>query len=580
MPDSFDTLGPNLTFRILLNKTQQPMPPIYLLLISIGLAALLAACQNTETERADVIYYNATIWTGDEDQPTATAIGIKDGRILFVGEQPGDYEGPETHLVDLEGQLVLPGFIDNHTHFLSGGFYLGGIDLRPAQTPDEFIATVRDYVTDLPAGRWITNGDWDHEAWGGTLPTRAWIDSLTADHFVFVSRLDGHMALVNTPVLEAAGITKDTPDPEGGTIVRDPETGEPTGILKDEAMSLVYRIMPENSEEELDEAFLRAQGHALSLGVTQIHDVGSMGGWSDLATFRRAEEAGHRRLRIYSMVPLPSWQRMVDYIAEHGRGNDQVRWGGLKAFVDGSLGSTTAWFHEPYADAPETAGFTVNDTSELAAWIEAADGADLHLAVHAIGDRANDWLLDVFAGLPAKNGLRDRRSRIEHAQHLSRAAISRFAELGVIPSAQPYHAIDDGRWAEKRIGPERILTTYPFRSLLDADATLTFGSDWTVAPINPLEGIYAAVTRATLDGATPDGWVPEQKISVAEALRCYTAHNAFAGFQEDRLGRLKAGYLADMVVLSENIFEIEPARIREVEVLRTIIGGEEAFSRF
>ncbi len=555
------------------------MHPIYLLLVSLSLAAVFTACQTDTMEKADTIYFNATIWTGDEAQPKASCIAIKEGRILYVGDDASAYEGSATHLVDLQGQFVIPGLIDNHTHFLSGGFYLGGIDLRPAQTPAEFVQRVRDYVPTQANGRWITGGDWDHEAWGGELPDKAWIDSLTNEHFLFVSRLDGHMALANSAALQAAGITKDTPDPEGGTIVRNPETGEATGILKDEAMSLVYRVMPDRTEEELGEAFRRGRDHALSLGVTQIHDVGSFGGWTDLATFRRAAQAGENKLRIYSLVPIPSWQRLVDYMAEQGSGDDQVRWGGLKAFVDGSLGSTTAWFHEPYTDEPETAGFTVNDTTELADWIGAADAAGLHLAVHAIGDRANDWLLDVFAGLPEKNGTRDRRSRIEHAQHLSRAAISRFAELDVIPSAQPYHAIDDGRWAEKRIGPERIQTTYAFSSLMQADATLTFGSDWTVAPISPLEGIYAAVTRATLDDANPEGWVPQEKISVEEALRCYTLHNAYAGFQEDRLGRLKEGYLADMVVLSENLFEVNPAAIRNVSVLRTIIGGKEMYRR-
>lgn len=284
-------------------------------------------------------------------------------------------------------------------------------------------------------------------------------------------------------------------------------------------------------------------------------------------------------MRIYSFIPLSKWGELAEYVKNNGKGDDELRWGGLKGFVDGSLGSTTAWFYDPYNDEPETAGLVVTDTNDLRKWILAADSAGLQVAVHAIGDRANDWLLNVYQDAENRNGPRDRRFRIEHAQHLTREAIGRFAGLSVIPSMQPYHAIDDGRWAEKRIGPERIKTTYAFRSLLDANAPLTFGSDWTVAPLNPLEGIYAAVTRQTLDGANPNGWVPEEKITVEEALHCYTAANAYAGFQEDKLGILKPGCLADFVVLSENIFDIAPEQIKAVQVLRTVVGGKVAYQK-
>ncbi len=344
-------------------------------------------------------------------------------------------------------------------------------------------------------------------------------------------------------------------------------------------MSLVYAVMPERTEAELDEALQRAATHALSLGIAQVHDVGSFGGWPDLATYQRAKDKGELPLRIYSFIPLSKWEKLAAYVEENGTGDDWLRWGALKGFVDGSLGSTTAWFYDPYTDEPETAGLLVNDTTELRDWIIDADAAGLHVAVHAIGDRANNWLLDVYEEAIAKNGERSRRFRIEHAQHLASGAIGRFATLDVIPSMQPYHAIDDGRWAEKRIGPERIKTTYAFKSLLDAGAPLTFGSDWTVAPLNPLEGIYAAVTRRTLDGAHPEGWVPKEKITVEEALQCYTTANAYAGFQEDKVGMLRPGYLADLVVLSENIFEIPPEKIREVEVVRTVVGGKAAYER-
>lgn len=547
------------------------------LTIGLVLAGLLAGCA-IEPKPAELVLTGGTIWTGVPGAELESAIAIRDGRILHVGTdtEVRRLVGPGTREIDLDGRFVVPGFIDNHAHFMSGGFQLASVDLRSAATPTEFARRIGEFARTLPTGRWITGGDWDHELWGGELPRRDWIDSLTAEHPVFVSRLDGHMALANTAALERAGITAETPDPEGGTIVRDPKTGEPTGVLKDNAMALVERVIPAPSEAELDEAFRRAQEHALSLGVTLVND---MGNWSHLETYRRARRRGELKMRIYSFVPLSTWERLRDYIAREGDGDARLKWGGLKGFVDGSLGSTTAWFYDPYDDAPETAGLLTTDTTALRGWITGADAAGLHVTVHAIGDQANDWLLGVFADAETSNGRRDRRFRIEHAQHLTPEAIRRFAELGVIPSMQPYHAIDDGRWAEKRIGAERIRTTYAFRDLLDAGARLTFGSDWTVAPLDPLLGIYAAVTRRTIDGANPEGWVPDQKIAVDEALRAYTAANAYASYLETQLGTLEHDRRADLVVLSENLFEIDPNRIPEVEVEMTMVDGVVVYRR-
>ena len=499
-------------------------------------------------------------------------MAVKGEEIVAVGssEDIAALAGPKTAVVDLAGRFVVPGFIDNHTHFISGGLQLASVDLRDASTPAEFARRLAAFAQDTGDGRWITGGDWDHEAWGGELPHRNWIDTATPSNPVFVSRLDGHMALANSAALSLAGISATTPDPEGGTIVRDPGSGEPTGILKDAAMNLVFTHVPRASETEMDEALQRGMTHAVQQGVTQIVDMGS---WPHLETFGRAGRAHTLKLRVYSFVPLSTWARLRDYVGEQGRGGDWHRWGGVKGFVDGSLGSTTAWFHAPYDDAPHTSGLITTDTTALRALIDSADAAGLSLAVHAIGDKANDWLLDTFAALGAEHGPRDRRLRIEHAQHLTPAAIQRFGELGVIPGMQPYHAIDDGRWAEKRIGRQRIQTTYPFRSLLDAGAQLCFGSDWTVAPIAPLAGIYAAVTRRTLDGKNPAGWVPEEKISVEEALRCYTLNSAYAVSFELHTGTLEAGKLADFVVLSDDLFAIDPNDIAEVRVLLTVVGG-------
>lgn len=548
------------------------LPSIALLLFVL----LSIQCTRHEQSGAELVYYNAKIWTGNPEQPWASAIAISGDSIVAIGEDYHKWAGANTRLIDLDGKLVTPGFIDNHVHFLSGGFQLASVDLRAAKTPQEFIVRLADFAQKTPQGRWITGGDWDHEAWDGELPRKEWIDSVTAGIPVFVSRLDGHMGLANSAALKLAGISSKTPDPAGGSIVRDAK-GQPTGILKDEAMSLVFNVIPTPSEAQLDEALARAADFALGLGVTQVHDVSSFGGWTDLETYRRAHGDGKLPLRIYSFVNLGSWERLADFVKQNGRGDDMLWWGALKGFVDGSLGSTTAWFYEPFNDEPHTSGLVVTDTNDLRKWILAADAAQLHVGVHAIGDRANDWLLDVYEAADKQNGKRDRRFRIEHAQHLNVDALGRFASLGVIPSMQPYHAIDDGRWAEKRIGRKRCETTYAFRSLLDKNARLTFGSDWTVAPINPMEGIYAAVTRQTLDGKNPNGWIPEQKISVEEALRCYTINNAYAGFKENKTGALKPGFLADFVVLSDDIFEIQPTKIKEVKVLRTVIGGKERF---
>ena len=524
---------------------------------------------------ADLVFRGGVVWTGVPGAPAVEAIAVRGGRVAAMGsaEEADSWIGPETRVVELEGRALLPGFIDAHTHFLQGGFQLSSVDLRDAASPQEFARRIAAFAEGLPAGVWITGGDWDHERWGGELPRREWIDALTPDNPVFVSRLDGHMALTNTLALDAGGVTAATEDPAGGAIVRD-GAGRPTGVLKDEAMGLVGRAIPDRTEAELDAALQAAAAHALSLGVTQVHD---MGGWSGLEAYRRAHAAGELPLRVYAVVPMGGWERMRDFVSANGRGDDRLWWGGLKAFVDGSLGSTTAWFYDPYEDEPETSGLMTTDTAALRSWIGAADGAGLHVIVHAIGDRANDWLLDAYAEVAAANGERDRRFRIEHAQHLTREAIARFDDLGVIASMQPYHAADDGRWAQKRIGPERIRTTYAFRSLLDDGAALAFGSDWTVAPLSPLLGIDAAVTRRTIDGANPDGWVPEERISLEETLRAYTIGAATAGYMEDRVGTLEVGKYADLVVLAENVFALDEKELAGVRVDLTVVEGEIAY---
>ena len=532
--------------------------------------------------QADLILTKAKFWTASAALPSVEAIAIKADRIAAVGSEAEvlKWRGEKTILLELPGRLVVPGFIDNHTHFLDGGFQLSSVDLRPALNERDFAERLRQRAETLAAGQWITGGRWDHEAWpGAKLPTKELIDAVTSKNPVFVNRLDGHMGLANSLALRLAGITKSTPNPDGGLIVRDPETGEPTGILKDSAQALVSRHIPSATPQEEDEALRAAMKEAARFGVTSVQDITS---WSAFEAFRRAQARGMLTVRITARTPLSAWEKQADWVRKHSSGDDWLRLGGFKAFMDGSLGSTTAYFFEPYRDDPKTSGLLSGEAipeSKMLQRMLAADKAGLQLSIHAIGDRANHMLLDLFASVAKANGPRDRRFRIEHAQHLRPEDISRFAKLGVIPSMQPYHCIDDGRWAEKRIGPERIKTTYAFRSLLDHGARLTFGSDWTVAPINPLLGVYAAVTRRTLDDRNPHGWVPEEKISVEEAMKSYTINNAYASFDESRKGSLETGKLADVVVLDRDIFAIPPFQIPRASVLYTIVGGKIVYRR-
>jgi predicted amidohydrolase YtcJ len=386
------------------------------------------------------------------------------------------------------------------------------------------------------------------------------------------------MALANSAALRAAGISRSTRDIPGGVIVRDPATGEPTGILKDEAQTPVYAATPAFTPEQDDAALSRAMAFAASKGVTAAAMVSSP--WSELAALERARRAGRLTIRAAVFPPLSAWRQVADSMtARGGPGDDWIRLGGVKGYVDGSLGSSTALFYEPYNDEPGTRGIFVTTEDSLRAQIGGADSAGLQVIVHAIGERANGVLLDIFDSVAQAHGPRDRRFRIEHAQHLRREDIDRIAAQGVIASMQPYHVIDDGRWAEKRIGPERIRTTYAFRSLIDRKAHLAFGSDWTVAPIDPIIGLYSAVTRRTLDGKNPDGWIPEQAITLEEALRSYTYENAYAVFAEERRGMLKPGYLADLVLLDQDLGGIAPEQIETAKVRATIVGGRVVYQQ-
>jgi predicted amidohydrolase YtcJ len=534
---------------------------------------LAAAC----SPKADLAVFGR-VWTGDSATPWAGAVAVRGDTIIAVGDSTeiARLVGRGTERLDNGSDLVVPGFIDDHVHLFSGGFQLTSVDLKDADSPEELVRRVREHVSRLAPGEWMTGGDWDHERWPGTmLPDRSWIDSVTPRNPVFLSRYDGHMWLANSLALSAARLNRSAREIPGGEILRRRD-GELTGVLKDEAGDPVFAVIPAPSPAQLDSALARAMRHAGSLGVTGVASVSTS--WAEIAALHRAEAGGTLTFRVSNYVPLSQWRSAADSLRARGPGNDWIRTAGVKGVVDGSLGSTTALFDGPYLDAPRSRGLFTTPEDSLRQWIGAADSAGLHLVVHAIGDRANGVLLDIFDSVATAHGPRDRRFRVEHAQHLRAADIPRFAALSVIPSMQPYHAVDDGRWAAKRIGA-RIRTTYAFRSLLDAGARLVFGSDWTVAPLDPVQGIQAAVTRQTLDGQHPEGWVPEEKISVEEALRAYTVNNAYAVFAEDRRGRLAPGMLADLALLDRDLFRVAPPALGEARVRATVVGGTVVFRR-
>ncbi|MGB7394438.1 MAG: amidohydrolase [Pricia sp.] len=547
----------------------------YLLFQTIVGVLLLVSCQSDHVD-ADSIVYNAAIWTGNGDTPQAKAMAISGDTILEIGEDEivMKWKGENTILIDAKGHFVTPGFIDTHVHLISGGLSLSNINLRDAATPEAFSKRIADYAKNLEPGSWVLEGNWDHTLWGGELPNKNWIDEHTQENPVVVGRLDGHMILANSAALEIAGIDKNTPEVSGGEIVRN-EDGTPTGILKDNAMDLMFSKMPDMSETEKETTFKTAMEYLLSNGVTSVHDVNGLSSSSgSYGPAQKLRKAGELALRIYAIKPLRHWKELADTQYEDDK---WLKTGGLKGFVDGSLGSHTAAFKESYTDQPDDKGFFINSEEDLYGWISEADKADLQILVHAIGDRAIHSLLNIYERIIEQNGKKDRRLRIEHAQHIAPEDIKRFADLGVIASMQPYHAIDDGRWAEQLIGPQRIKTTYAFKSLIDAKATVVFGSDWAVAPATPLEGLYAAVTRRTLDDKNPNGWVPEQKITVQQALTAYTKDAAYASFEENIKGTLEKGKLADFVIIDKDLTQIDPDNIKDAKVLQTFVGGKKVF---
>jgi predicted amidohydrolase YtcJ len=556
-----------------------------------SILALAAYAFAASHPAADVLIVNAKVWTVDPGRPRAEAVAIVGDRIVAVGgnEDVREWQGPATVLLDARGQLLLPGFNDAHVHFASGGAQLDAVELNDATSTQELVRRLAERAAKTPKGAWIRGGDWDETKWTpAELPTKELIDPVTPDTPVFLSRYDGHMVLANSLALRLAGITSQTPDPVGGVIVRDAH-GNPTGALKDAAQNLLAAVIPPISRDERRRAIRRALAHAASLGVTSVQDMDGGGGgkFEDISVYGELLETGELTARVYVAPLITNVDAVAHLGIRHAFGGPYLRIGALKSFADGSLGSRTAYFFAPYLDSPRASeagnrGLLGDEMQPLVAMLSrmmTADAASLQLCTHAIGDQAISIVLDLYQQIQTAHGERDRRFRIEHAQHMAAKDFDRFRELGVIASVQPYQAIDDGRWAEARIGRDRASRTYAFRTFLDHGVHLAFGTDWDVAPLDPILGLYAAVTRATLDGKNPNGWFPEQKLTVEEAVEAYTMGSAFAEYQEKQKGSITAGKLADLVLLDQDIFAVAPEKIRDARVVLTMVGGKVIWKR-
>jgi predicted amidohydrolase YtcJ len=542
-------------------------------LIVFSTIVILFSTISAQKVTADLVITNANVRTLDSAKPTAQAVAVIGNKIISIGTNAEIKQliGKQTKVIDAQGKLLLPGFNDAHVHFIEGGMGLSSVDLRDAKSPEEFTKRIKDFAAKLPKGRWVLGGVWDHENWTpNNLPTAAMIDSVTPDNPVFIYRLDGHMALGNSLAMKLAKIDKSVKDVDGGEIVRDAD-GNPTGIFKDAAMNYINAVIPDPAFEQKLEFATAASNYAASLGITSVQD---MSAGNDVGVYQELIRRGTLKTRIYGCSPLSDWQRVGKVGLMHAFGSEMLRIGCLKGFADGSLGSTTAWFFEPYLDAPTKVGLASDEIPFMYDRVKAGDKAGLQINIHAIGERANAEILDIYEKVEKENGDKDRRFRIEHAQHLRPQDIKRFSKLKVVASMQPFHQMDDGRWAAKRLDEKRLKGTYAFRSLLDSGAILAFGTDWFVAPLNPMYGIYAAATRRTLDGKNPNGWFPEQKITVAEAVKAYTNGSAYAEFQENVKGTITVGKLADFVILSEDIFTINPIQIEKVKVIKTVMDGK------
>lgn len=527
---------------------------------------------------ADLILLNGHIFTVEKNQPWVQACAVKNGRFTALGDNNfiKKFQGKNTRVIELNRRLVVPGFNDAHVHVLDGAFYLLGINLRGAADENEFKKRIQNYAGKLGKGEWILGGYWDHEAWPSKKhPTKELIDEITGDNPVFIYRLDGHIALANSLALKLSGITADTPDPQGGEIVKDPKTGEPTGILKDIAQNMVKSVIPPPGKDQLKKAIKNALAYANSLGLTSIQD-------NTFARVFKVYQELHEKNQLTLRINV--W-RNIEFLENFEKigivsnfGSDMLRLGTIKIFVDGSMGAGTALFYDLYSDDKTTAGIPIYPEEKLYSLVKSVDKAGLQVAAHAIGDKANTWILNAFEKAFAENGKREARHRVEHAQVVLPGDIRRFRKLGIIASIQPSHCIDDMRWAEKRIG-KRVKNSYLFNSFVKAGVKVAFGTDWPVESLDPMLTLYAAVTREFVEGGPDGGWFPGEKITLEQAIEFYTLGAAYAEFQEKNKGSIKIGKLADLVVLDKNLFKIPAKEILNTKVDLTILEGKIVYRR-
>ena len=537
-------------------------------------------------EHAGLVLKNGVIYTGEANRPRVEAVATRGEWIVAAGsnKEVRSWIGPQTRVVDLKGRFAMPGFNDAHVHLVSAGLARLQVDFLAAQSLAEFQQRIRDRLKDYKPGEWMTGRGWDHTLWPvKRFPTRQDLDAVADDRPMVFGRVDGHVAVANSLALKLAGITKATPDPRGAHIVRDPATGEPTGMLEeDAAMGMVWRQIPAPTPEQLHRGIGLALRELAQNGVTSVQDnsVQEAGAWAAFAGYEQFMKEGKRTVRITEWLPFTAPLADLEEMRRRGGTTDLwLKTGALKGFLDGSLGSRTAALLAPYSDEPATSGILRMDPAETERLAIERDKAGFQINFHAIGDRANRLALDIFAAVCRENGSRDRRDRIEHAQVVAPADFARFADLAVIASMQPSHETTDMRWAAERLGPERSTGAYAWKTMLDRGVRLAFGTDYPVETINPMRGLHACVTRELPDGTPHGGWQPQEKISIDDCIRAYTVGSAFAEFEESVKGTIAPKKLADIVVLSSDVTRVPPRQILRVETVMTIVGGRVVYEK-
>jgi predicted amidohydrolase YtcJ len=526
-------------------------------------------------------YVHGRIYTNDPAHPWAEAMAVSNGIITCLGKVDhvlldcgGGQEGMET--VQLKGQFVMPGFNDAHVHLGAAAAGQVSVPLTGVPSVEEMQKRLAAAVAQHKEGEWITGGGWDHTLWPEKrLPNRQQLDAVAPKNPVILTHISGHVAVANSLALKIAEIDKNTPNPAGGEIEHD-AFGEPTGMLEeDAAMSLVRVRIPQTQVEKRRKGIELVLENVARNGVTSVQDFSD---WADFLVYQQLKEEGKLTVRITEWLPfnLPL-NDLQNMRAQGGYKDPWLKTGALKAFIDGALGPRTAAMLEPYSDDPSTSGILAADPGKLTAMAIQRDKAGFQLAFHAIGDRANRIALEVFEAVARANGRRDRRDRIEHAQVVAPLDFARFAELHVIASMQPSHQTTDMRWAEDRIGRERIVGAYAWATMLKNGVPLAFGTDYDVEPISPFRGLYACVTRERPDGGPRNGWEPQEKISLADCIRAYTSGSAYAQFEEGKKGELKVGEYADFVILSNDLTKVPPAQFTRTLVLRTVVGGRTVY---